>query len=156
MFDEQGLAATVIRRRQRLLEIRTEQVVGLRRGAGAPSDLGRPERRAFAGALPAAPPRQPFGAPVGEPSVRLASPSASPSASASPNASASPGASAAPGASASPSRPAPAGNTEIPTDGQLGAIATALQAQFGPIASRRRSRRSARSSAATSSARPRS
>ena len=66
-------------------------------------------------------------APSGQPVS--ASPSAAPSASASPDASASPG------ASASPSPIAPAGNTEIPTDGQLGAIATTLQDRYGPIES---------------------
>jgi len=40
-----------------------------------------------------------------------------------------------PGASASPA--APTGNTKIPTEGTLGAVATALQDQLGPIAEQR-------------------
>ena len=69
------------------------------------------------------------------PSVTPApSPSPSPSAppSASPSPSGSPAASGSASPSASPS--APAGNTEIPTTGRLGEVATALQQRFGPIA----------------------
>ena len=39
----------------------------------------------------------------------------------------------------------PTGNTEIPTDGKLGAIATTLQDRYGPIESQTASRRSAQS-----------
>jgi preprotein translocase SecF subunit len=71
------------------------------------------------------------------------SPSASPSpaASASPGTSTSPGASVAPGASGAPAAsPPPGGGTEttIPTTGQIGEVATALQASLGPIAEQRR------------------
>jgi preprotein translocase SecF subunit len=70
--------------------------------------------------------------------------SASPSGSAAPSASAAPSpsptpvpsASAVPSASPSPSLPpiAAGGNTQVPTEGQLGDVARALQARFGPIA----------------------
>jgi preprotein translocase subunit SecF len=63
-------------------------------------------------------------------------PSPSPGASASPDPSASPSPSA--GASASPSpspSAAPIGNTELPTDGKLGEMVTALEAELGPIES---------------------
>ncbi len=60
-----------------------------------------------------------------------ASPSAAPSATPAPSASPAPSSSAAP--SPSPSR-APIGDTQIPTEGRLGAVAAALQAKFGPIA----------------------
>lgn len=60
-------------------------------------------------------------------------PSASPGSSASANPSASPGSSAEPSPSPS-ATPVPGGNTQVPTEGDMGAIATALQAKFGPIA----------------------
>jgi preprotein translocase subunit SecF len=104
VFDENGLRASVIQESDGYLEIRTEQVVGLRE---APAPSLSPS----------------------------ASPGASPAASASPDVSASPAASASPGASASPSPTAPTGNTEVPTDGQLGEIATTLQDRYGEIES---------------------
>ncbi|MEK6720565.1 MAG: protein translocase subunit SecF [Chloroflexota bacterium] len=81
--------------------------------------------------------------PTPAPSV---APTGGPEASASTGASASPGGSASPGASPSPdassaepspsasASPVPGGNGQIPTEGEIGAIATALQARFGPIA----------------------
>jgi preprotein translocase subunit SecF len=71
-------------------------------------------------------------APSGSPGASVV-PSASPAApSGSPAASASPGVSASP--SASPSA-APVGNTELPTDGKLAEMVTALEAELGPIES---------------------
>jgi preprotein translocase SecF subunit len=58
-------------------------------------------------------------------------PSTSPNPSDSPAPSGSPGASESPGPSTAPETGA---NTQIPTEGAIGAIATALQAKFGPIA----------------------
>jgi preprotein translocase SecF subunit len=58
-------------------------------------------------------------------------PSTSPNPSGSPAPSGSPGASESPGPSTAPDTGA---NTQIPTEGAIGAIATALQAKFGPIA----------------------
>jgi len=58
-------------------------------------------------------------------------PSASPSPSGSPAPSGSPGPSESPGASTAPGTGA---NTQVPTEGAIGAIATALQAKYGPIA----------------------
>jgi preprotein translocase SecF subunit len=58
-------------------------------------------------------------------------PSTSPNPSDSPAPSGSPGASESPGPSTAPDTGA---NTQIPTEGAIGAIATALQAKFGPIA----------------------
>jgi preprotein translocase SecF subunit len=122
VFDENGLTATVIQESDGYLEIRTEQVVGLRE-APAPSPSAGPSAAPSGGASPA---------PSGSPS---ANPSASPSASAGPSASASPDPSASPRAPAPPRPVAPAGNTAIPTDGQLGAIAATLQDRYGPIES---------------------
>ena len=59
------------------------------------------------------------------------SPTPSPSPSASPAPSGSPGASSSPGPSAAPGTGA---NTQVPTEGAIGAIATALQAKYGAIA----------------------
>jgi preprotein translocase subunit SecF len=116
VFEEAGLAATVIPEANDYLEIRTEQVVGLRE-APEPSATPAPTGSPGASGAPAA----------------SESPAANPSASATPSASASPGAS--PGPSESPTPAAPAGNSEIPTDGQLGEIAATLQERFGPIES---------------------
>src|SRR5688500_7761322 len=63
-------------------------------------------------------------------------PSASPSPSASPAPSGSPTASGSPNPSESPS-PAPIGNTELPRDGKLGEMVTALEARLGEIESQR-------------------
>jgi preprotein translocase subunit SecF len=74
--------------------------------------------------------------------VPTEAPSASPGASGSPGASASPAASASaspdPSASVSPSAspsaiPGAAGNTELPTEGRLAEMVTALEAELGPI-----------------------
>ncbi len=59
-------------------------------------------------------------------------PSGSPDPSASPAASASPSPSASPGASASP-EPSPSPGSIVPTEGELGTLASALQERFGPI-----------------------
>ena len=130
VFEDAGLAATVIPEANDYLEIRTEQVVGLREApaptpapspapSGSPRASGSPEASASPAnsASPAA----------------SASPSPSPTPTPAPSASASPGASPAP--SESPAPAAPSGNSEIPTDGQLGQIAATLQEQFGPIES---------------------
>ena len=128
VFDENGLAATVIQESDGYLEIRTEQVVGLRE-APAPSPLGRSQRRAVRERFPGAQ-RQPERESVGQPvesvgvPVRLGQPQCL-------------GVARCLGLArriglAESSR---TGNTEIPTDGQLGAIATTLQDRFGPIES---------------------
>jgi preprotein translocase subunit SecF len=72
-----------------------------------------------------------------EPSASPSGPASSaPSGSASPSPAAS--ASASPGASPSGSpSAAPVGNTEIPTEGKLGEVAAALEAELGPIAEQR-------------------
>jgi preprotein translocase subunit SecF len=68
-----------------------------------------------------------------------AAPSSSPGASASGSAapSGSPDPSASPGASPSASPPVATGNTEIPTEGELGEVARALEEALGPIAEQR-------------------
>jgi len=113
VFAAQGLEATTLTTQSGFIEIKTEQIVGLQE-----EPTVTPAPSGASSASPAAPA------------------SADPSASASPSASA--GASASPGASpgASPSTP-PTGNTEIPTEGKLGEVAAALQAELGPIAEQR-------------------
>jgi preprotein translocase subunit SecF len=110
VFAANDLAATAIKTGSGYIEIKTEPI-GL----------------------------QPAPAPTALPSVTPTG-SAAPSgdASASPAASASPGASASPAADASPSPSAsvaPVGNTELPTDGKLGEMVTALESELGPIES---------------------
>jgi preprotein translocase subunit SecF len=86
------------------------------------------------------------GVEVAEPPQPTAGPTASPTSGASPTPppvgpivsiapTAAPSPTPAPTASAAPSAtPLPGSNIKIPTEGELGAIATALQAKFGPIA----------------------
>jgi len=132
VFTEAGLAAAVLPEANDYLEIRTEQVVGLREApapsptptsSGSPSPSGSPN----ASVSPAA---SESAAPSASPS-----PTPTPTPTPTPAASESPGASASPGPSGSPEPTIAPGNGEIPTDGQLGAIATTLQDRFGPIES---------------------
>jgi preprotein translocase SecF subunit len=140
VFADAGLKATVIREANDFLDIRTEQVVGLREApvptptpaaSGSPSASGSPAA-SESPAGSAAPSTSP--APSAS-AAASASPSPSPTPTPTPAASESPGASASPGPSGSPEPSTPPGNSEIPTDGQLGAIAATLQDQFGPIES---------------------
>jgi preprotein translocase SecF subunit len=80
-------------------------------------------------ATPAASGSAPPGASPGASSTPA--PTATPAPSPSPAPSDSPGPSGSPGPSAAPGTGA---NTQVPTEGAIGAIATALQAKFGPIA----------------------
>jgi preprotein translocase SecF subunit len=97
--------------------------------SASPSATPSPSPTATPAASGTAPPGTSPGAsstPTPSPSpTPTSSPSASPAPSGSPGASGSPGPSAAPGTGA---------NTQVPTEGAIGAIATALQAKFGPIA----------------------
>jgi preprotein translocase SecF subunit len=132
VFADNGLDATAIRTQSGFIEIKTEPI-GLVEGepsaspAASPSGSGSAAPSGSAGAS-------------GSPSAS-ASPttSASPSPTASASASASPTASASPGASPSPSAsPAPApGNTELPTEGKLGEMVTALESRLGDIEAQR-------------------
>ncbi len=110
VFAAQGLEAATLSTGSGFIEIKTEQIVGLQETPEA-----SPTPSASAGA----------------------SGSASPSASASPSTSASPGASAAPSASPSASPAVATGNTRIPTEGELGEVAQALEETLGPIAEQR-------------------
>jgi preprotein translocase subunit SecF len=112
VFAAQGLEAATLTTQSGFIEIKTEQIVGLQEA-------------------PAATPVPTLPTESGSPAPSSAgSPSASPEASVDPSAS--------PGASpdASPTAP-PTGNTEIPTEGKLGEVAAALEAELGPIAEQR-------------------
>ena len=87
----------------------------------APSASGSPPASTGASARPSASP--------------TASPSPSPTAAPSPSPSPSPAASASPDSSASPSPAVVTGNTQLPTDGKLGQMVTALEDTLGPIES---------------------
>jgi preprotein translocase SecF subunit len=135
VFASNGLEASVLSTGDGFFEIKTEPI-GLQAPAPSPTPAPTiaPSASASAGASASASPAPSAASP--SPSISAApSASPSPSPSASPSPSGSPAASASPGASASP--PAAAGNTELPTDGQLGEMVTALEAALGPIESQR-------------------
>ena len=116
VFEDQGLEAQVLSTGSGFIEIKTEQIVGLVEATPTPSASATASGSPDASGSPAA--------------------SVEPSAS-EPSAATSPDASASPGASASPSPPVPTGNTQVPTEGKLGEVAAALQAELGPIAEQR-------------------
>jgi preprotein translocase SecF subunit len=131
IFAEQGLQATAVKTGSGFIEIKTEQLIDLREPDLSPSPA--PSGSASPSASPSA---------SGSPSASTTpAPSASPSPSATPSPSPSPSASPAPSASASSSPSAspglPTGNTQLPTQGKLGEVATALQGKLGPIAEQR-------------------
>ena len=142
VFAANGLEASVLQTGSGFLEIKTEPI-GLRAPEPSPTPVptlapsGSPGASGSGGpsGSPAASPSgspaaSPSGSPAASPSASPApSSSPSPSPSPSPAPSSSPGASASPGASPSPS----AGTTDLPTDGKLGQMVTALQTALGPI-----------------------
>ncbi len=126
VFVDNGYDATVTTTEDGFLDIRTEQIVGLIE-APEPAPSASPDASGSPGAS---------GSPAASASA-AASASPEPSASASPDASGSPGPSGSPAPGASPSPAPPSGNTKIPTEGELGQLATALQDELGPIAEQR-------------------
>jgi preprotein translocase SecF subunit len=141
VFVANGLEASVVVTSDGFFEIKTEPI-GLRPPAPSPTPVPTtaPSASASAGASASA-----IASPSGSPAAASGSPAASPSPSpsptpaptASPAPSASPSASAAasPDSSASPSPSAGAGLGDLPTDGKLGEMVTALEAALGPISS---------------------
>jgi preprotein translocase SecF subunit len=130
VFAKQGLDAVAVKAGPEFIEIKTEQL----------TDLQTPEASASPAPSGAAPSGSPGASASAGPSAASSAspaPSASPTPSATP--SGSPAPSGSPGASPGPSAsPAIAtGNTKIPTEGKLGAVAVALQAELGPIAEQR-------------------
>jgi preprotein translocase SecF subunit len=131
VFAANALPASVVSTGDNFLEIKTEPI-GLSTAAptSTPVPTVAPSAGASAGASGSAAP-----ASAAAPS---ASPSPSPSPTPAPSASPSPAAaSASPGASASPSPAVATGNTQLPTDGKLGVMVTALESALGPIESQR-------------------
>jgi preprotein translocase SecF subunit len=97
--------------------------------------MSKLDLRAAAPAPTSAPTASPGASPggtavVGPAVTAVPSPTPSPAPTASPAPSASPGAGASPGPSPTP---IPGAVTTVPTEGEIGKIATALQAKFGPI-----------------------
>jgi preprotein translocase SecF subunit len=126
VFADNGLAATAIRTESGYIEIKTEPIGLTPQASESPASSGSPS---------AGPSGSP--APSGSPSASSsAEPSASPAASGSAAPSASPGASGSANPAASPS-PAPIENTELPRDGKLGEMVTALEARLGKIEGQR-------------------
>lgn len=119
VFTDNGLTATAVRTSSGFIEIKTEPI-GLQ---PAPAPTAEPSASASPGA----------SASAGSSGSPAPSGSAAPSASASPDPSASPAPSGSADPSASPSPSAVAGNTDLPTDGKLGEMVTALEASLGKI-----------------------
>jgi preprotein translocase SecF subunit len=146
VFSTNGLESSVVATSNGFLEIKTEPI-GLNVAAPTPTPVPTlaPSSSASPGASTAASPST--GASASPSTSGSAAASASPAASAStspapspspsPTAAASPSTSPAPGASpsASPTPAPPVGNTQLPTDGKLGEMVTALEAALGPIES---------------------
>jgi preprotein translocase SecF subunit len=126
VFAANDLEATAIRTESGYIEIKTEPIGLTPQPSGSPSPSGPPS------AGPSGSPA-PSGSP-GASASAAATTSPSPSASATP--SGSPAASGSANPSASPSA-APVGNTELPRDGRLGEMVTALEARLGKIESQR-------------------
>jgi preprotein translocase SecF subunit len=147
-FTANALPAAVVSTSNDFLEIKTEPI-GLSAAPPSPtpvptlvpssspgaSDSGGPSASASAATSPSGSP-----SPAASTSAS-ASPSPAPSPSPTPNPSASPSpaadASASPGASPSSSPAVATGNTQLPTDGKLGQMVTALEKTLGPIESQR-------------------
>jgi preprotein translocase SecF subunit len=135
VFAEQGLEASAVSTGSGFIEIKTQQIVGLQKSEPSATPVATLQPSSSAGS------GTPSGSAVASAGAG-ASASVAPSASASPSPSAAPSASpsaapsGSPGASASASA-GPVGNTQIPTEGKLGEVATALQKQLGPIAEQR-------------------
>ena len=156
VFKSQGLEATAVKTSSGFIQIKTVQIADLPEpspsptpvASGSPGASGSPATSASAGATasaaatssaaPSAAASASAAATAGASAAASASPSPTPSPTASPSptpsASASPSGSApaSPGASASPA--APTGNTVLPTEGTLGQVRVALEAELGPIA----------------------
>lgn len=131
VFAAQGLEATAVATGSGFIEIKTQQIVGLQENEPAATPVATLAPSSSAGS--AAPSGSAAASASVAPNASVA-PSASASASPAPSASAAP--SGSPGASPSASA-GPVGNTEIPTQGKLGEVATALQKELGPIAEQR-------------------
>src|SRR5688572_9218249 len=140
VFAANDLDAVAVRTGTGFIEIKTEPI-GLQpepapsvapsaspSGSAGPS--GSPGPSTSASPSPAASTAPASASPAGASPTASTSPTASPTPA--PSASASPGASASP--SASPSA-APVGNTQLPTDGKLGEMVTALESKLGKIES---------------------
>jgi preprotein translocase SecF subunit len=130
VFAEQGLDAVAVSTGSGFIEIKTEKVAGFEDAIPSPTPVST---------IPASSgsPGTDASASASGSQAASSSPAASGSPSASPSGSPSASPSGSPLPSASPSTPPASGNTKIPTEGTLGEVATALQAELGPIAEQR-------------------
>ena len=137
VFAQHGLEASAVKTSSGFIEVKTVQIADLPQESPAPLPSASPSSGASGspGASASASAAASASVPPSASPSATPSPSPSPSASASP--SGSPSASAAASGAPSASPGAPTGNTKIPTEGTLGAIATDLQNQLGPIAEQR-------------------
>ena len=146
VFAQHGLEASAVKTSSGFIEIKTVQIADLPQESAAPAPSASASAGASASPSASGSPGASASAAASATAVASASPSASPTASPSPSPSASAVPSGSPAASAGASGaasaapslpPAAGGNTKIPTEGTLGAIATDLQQQLGPIAEQR-------------------
>ncbi len=133
VFAAQGLEASAVSTGSGFIEIKTERPADFLEVVPSEAPSAAPSGSPGASGSPSA-----SGSPAASGSAAPSgSPAPSASASASPAPSGSPVPSGSPAPSASPSTPPVTGNTEIPTQGTLGAVAVALQDELGPIAEQR-------------------
>jgi preprotein translocase SecF subunit len=153
VFEEQGLEAVAVKTSSGFIQIKTVQLTDIVEPTPSPTPVptlppasGSPSAPA-ASAAPSASAPAASAAPSASAPAASAAPSASPAPTASPSPaptaspspSPTPSGSPAPSASAvaSPSVPPASGNTRIPKEGKLGAVAVALEADLGKIAEQR-------------------
>jgi preprotein translocase SecF subunit len=134
VFAQQGLTASAVKAGCCFIEIKTVQLNDLQVAIPSATPVATlPPTSSSPGATAAGSSASPaVGASASPAASPSPSPSPTPSGSPAPSASAGASPGASPGASASP--PPATGDTKIPTEGKLGAVAAALQQQLGPIA----------------------
>jgi preprotein translocase SecF subunit len=138
VFGANGLPASVITTSDGFLEIKTSPV-GLKEAEPTPTPVPTIAPSASASSGPSGSAQASPSASTGASAAASAAPTVSPTASPSPSPTPSPspaasaGPSAGPSASAAPSPTPVPGRAELPTDGKLGEMVTALEAELGPI-----------------------
>ena len=143
VFAQQGLEAVAVKTSSGFIQIKTEQLTDIVEPTPSPTPVATlPTSSSSPGASASAAPSGSPGAsaspaPSASAAVASASPTASPSPSPTPSSSPAPSASAVASPAASPSAPPAAGNTRIPKEGKLGAVALALETDLGKIAEQR-------------------
>ena len=149
VFAQQGLEAVAVKTSSGFIQIKTEQLTDIVEPTPSPTPVATlptssssPDASASAAPTASGSPSAsaaPNGSPAPSASAAIASasPTASPSPSPTPSSSPAPSASAVASPAATPSAPPAAGNTRIPKEGKLGAVALALETDLGKIAEQR-------------------